>query len=65
MQGFGDVKVFQVTPGKEEAFETLLPEMVNQLYASNGCNVVHVLKRSHTYDALQDPPRSLTKLVKS
>lgn len=63
---FSEVKLFQVKPGCEAAFEALAARVAAEQGAQPGCRCIRYLKRFYTIDGVElgEPPRELTKVVK-
>lgn len=61
---FSEVKLFQVKPDKLEEFGALVAEMRPEQEKRAGCRFIHYMKRFYIFDAISEPPRPLTKIVK-
>ncbi len=64
--GFFEVKLFQVKPGKLVEFEALVAHIAEQQKQQPGCLDIKYGKRFFTIDGVDKgaPPRELTKIVK-
>lgn len=64
---FSEIKLHQVKPDRLDDFERLLPRLLEEQKQQDGCLDIKYIKRFYTIDGVPagDPPRELTKIVKS
>ncbi|HOT53187.1 MAG TPA: hypothetical protein PLH68_04170 [Anaerolineaceae bacterium] len=65
MSNFVEVKIFEVDPGKVDAFEALASEVAAWQQACPGCQRFLMMKRAYTINNPEKDPRKLQKIIKS